>query len=147
MNLLKHNYYDAPEGQDLAGKMIATNRFALTGTTAYAVADILMLSKPKGYLPTIARFCYFALPAIGMATAFTMTTFFATNLREKNDKLNYALGGIAAGGVCGAWRRNVGKGLAMSGIFAVAAIIKKMSIDEGWEFFPEIKHRGQGLID
>jgi NADH dehydrogenase (ubiquinone) 1 alpha subcomplex subunit 11 len=144
MNFQKYHYYDAPEGEDLTGKMIATNRFALIGALSWAVTDILMLSKPKGYLPTIARMGYFALPAAGMASAFTMTTYAATRIRHKDDHLNYALGAIAAGGVCGAWRKSVGKGLALCGVFAVAAVIKKMSVMEGWEFFPEIKQHRQG---
>lgn len=85
MNLGSHNYYDHPEGQDAFGKMVATNSYALTFGLGIAAYDVLMLSKPSGYLPTIGRFAYFAGPCMGMASAFTMTTLVANKIRGKDD--------------------------------------------------------------
>lgn len=85
MNLGSHNYYDHPEGQDAFGKMVATNSYALTFGLGIAAYDVLMLTKPSGYLPTIGRFAYFTGPFMGMASAFTMTTLVANKMRGTDD--------------------------------------------------------------
>lgn len=85
MSLLKVQYYDKPEGQDAFGKMVATNRLALAAGLIWSTYDILFITKPKGYIKTIGRYGYFTGPFMGMATAFTMTTYTAAKLRGKDD--------------------------------------------------------------
>ncbi|XP_061388986.1 NADH dehydrogenase [ubiquinone] 1 alpha subcomplex subunit 11-like [Musca vetustissima] len=140
MALSKTGYYDKPEGQDLFGKMVATNTYAATAGLAWSTVDVLMLTHPKGYLPTLARFAYNTGPMMGMASAFTLATYLSTNVRGKDDRLNYFIGGFAAGGVFGAWRRSHVAGLVMGLFFGIAGVIKKTSIQEGWEFFPPLNH-------
>ncbi|XP_037821326.1 NADH dehydrogenase [ubiquinone] 1 alpha subcomplex subunit 11-like [Lucilia sericata] len=142
MSLVKAGYYDKPEGQDCYGKMLATNSYAAAAGLAWSTIDVLMLSHTKGYIPTMARFAYNIGPMMGMASAFTLTTYIATNARGKDDRLNYFLGGMAAGGVYGAWRRNHVAGLVMGLAFGIAGVIKKISREEGWEFFPALNHHG-----
>lgn len=114
-----------------------------------------MFSHPKGYLPTVARFMWWIGPAVGMASAFTTGTYIATNLRGKDDKVNYAVGACSAAGVAGAWMRSPVIGFSMCLAFckslkkiistsvqiyvfpAIAAATKKISIEEGWTFFPK----------
>lgn len=86
MSLLKSKYYDHPDGEDAIGKAVVTNKYALGTALGWASIDVLMISHPKGYLPTISRYLYFTGPAIGMATAFTIGTFVSTRMRGKNDK-------------------------------------------------------------
>lgn len=112
----KAQYYDKPDGEDVGGKMLATNRYALLAGLGWATTDCLFLSKPVGYAPTIARYIYFTAPFMGMASAFTITTYAATKVRGKDDTLNYIVGAFSAGGVYGAWRKNV-----LSGLLAGAA--------------------------
>uniref|UniRef100_A0A1L8EBD7 NADH dehydrogenase [ubiquinone] 1 alpha subcomplex subunit 11 n=1 Tax=Haematobia irritans TaxID=7368 RepID=A0A1L8EBD7_HAEIR len=145
MALSKAGYYDKPEGQDCFGKMVATNTYAATAGLAWSTVDVLMLSHPKGYLPTLARFAYNTGPMMGMASAFTLATYMATNVRGKDDRFNYFLGGFAAGGVYGAWRRSHVAGLVMGLFFGLAGVIKKTSIQEGWEFFPSLNHHAYML--
>jgi NADH dehydrogenase (ubiquinone) 1 alpha subcomplex subunit 11 len=57
-------------------------------------------------------------------------------VRHKDDKLNYILGGCAAGGVFGAWRQSVSFGFLGSLVFGLMAVVKKISLEEGWELFP-----------
>ena len=85
MSLFKCKYYDCPEGEDAFGKMMATNRYAITTGLIYSTYDVLMISKPQGYIKAIGRYAYFTGPLIGIASAFTMTTFAATKLRGKDD--------------------------------------------------------------
>lgn len=86
MSILKANYYDKPEGSDALGKIVATNKYAATVGMAWSTIDVLMLTKTQGYLPTLARFAYNTGPLMGMATAFTLVTYAATNARSKDDR-------------------------------------------------------------
>lgn len=83
-------YYDHPEGQDAFGKMIATNKYALSAGLIWSSYDVLMATKPQGYLATIGRYAYWTGPFMGMASAFTMTTLATTKLRGKCDTLVYS---------------------------------------------------------
>lgn len=82
---LNSKYYDQPEGKDLSGKMIATNKAALTGGLIWSIYDVVLFSKPQGYLPTIGRIASITGPFMGIATAFTLGTYTATNVRGKDD--------------------------------------------------------------
>lgn len=83
---MKAKYYDHPEGEDALGKVFATNRYAVCAALGVSTIDVLMVSHPKGYAPTLARYLFYGGPFIGMATAFTLGTFLFTRLREKDDK-------------------------------------------------------------
>ncbi|XP_055531675.1 uncharacterized protein LOC129722334 [Wyeomyia smithii] len=147
MSLLNTRYYDKPEGTDLFGKMIATNKYALAAGLGYSSIEVLMVSKPKGIMPSLARYVYFTGPFVGMASAFTVGAYTANKLRGKDDIINYVVGAFAAGGVYGAWRRSVVSGLVSGIFFSIAGISKKMSIIEGWEFFPEVKKHAYGSLN
>uniref|UniRef100_A0A2M4C1K7 NADH dehydrogenase [ubiquinone] 1 alpha subcomplex subunit 11 n=1 Tax=Anopheles marajoara TaxID=58244 RepID=A0A2M4C1K7_9DIPT len=144
---LKANYYDKPEGEDLFGKMIATNKYALAGGLGWSTVEVMMVSKPKGYVPTIARYVYFTGPFVGMASAFTVGAYAANKLRGRDDGWNYVVGAFAAGGIYGAWKRSAVSGLVAGLIFSVAGALKKQSIDEGWEFFPEVKNHAISSVN
>lgn len=105
MSLAKLQYYDKPEGQDAFGKMVATNRYALLVGLTASTYDVLMRTKPSGYMAALGRFGANTGPCIGMASAFTMTTLMSTKLRGKDDYLNYVAGALAAAGVYGAIQR------------------------------------------
>lgn len=86
MSLLKSKYYDHPDGEDAVGKVFVANKYALAAGLGWSTLDVLMVSHPKGYLPTIARYIHFTGPFMGMATAFTLGTFLSTRLRQEDDK-------------------------------------------------------------
>ncbi|KAM3959434.1 NADH dehydrogenase (ubiquinone) B14.7 subunit [Aphomia sociella] len=136
--MLNYKYYDTPEGSDIFKKTFVTSKYAALTGLAAASFDVLMFSHPKGFVNTVGRYGFFVGPLVGMAAAFTVTTNIAQNARDKNDKINYFLGGIAAGSVFGAWQRSVTIGVPAAVALGVAAIIKKTSVDEGWVFFPDI---------
>lgn len=48
------------------------------------------------------------------------------------------VGACAAGGVLGAAMRCPRKGLAACGAFCLAAWVKRLSLEEGWAFFPPV---------
>jgi NADH dehydrogenase (ubiquinone) 1 alpha subcomplex subunit 11 len=78
-------YYNKPEGEDYTGKMIATNGLMLMGAIPLATGDMLMFTKPKGYLGTIGVYAKWMGPAIGMASFFTTTVYAANHIRGKDD--------------------------------------------------------------
>lgn len=121
MSLAKLQYYDHPEGQDAFGKMVATNRYALTFGLIASSYDVLMYTKPSGYAATLGRFAYITGPMLGMASAFTMTTLVATKVRGKCDTWNYIAGAIASGSVFGAWQRCHIKGSVAALVFSKRA--------------------------
>lgn len=84
-SLLQRNYYDHPEGEDIIGKMIATNKYALAVGIGFSTVDVLLYSHTKGYLATLARYAKFTGPLLGVASAFTLGTFMTTRLRGKDD--------------------------------------------------------------
>lgn len=88
---------------------------AVTGLTT-ATYDVVLYSKPKGIPNIVGRYALHVGPLMGMATAFTTVTYAATKFRGKDDSLNYVLGGIAAGGVVGAWSKNFATGC-LAGLF------------------------------
>jgi NADH dehydrogenase (ubiquinone) 1 alpha subcomplex subunit 11 len=85
MEFITAKFYAKPDGEDYVGKMLASNRFILMGLTPLATSDVLMLTKPKGYLSTIACFAKWFGPAIGMASAFTTVSYAAYHIRGKDD--------------------------------------------------------------
>lgn len=85
-SFFKAQYYAKPAGEDYVGKMFATNRLTMSAALGCSVIDILMISHPKGFLPTAGRFMYWMGPAVGMATAFTTGAYLSTQLRGKDDK-------------------------------------------------------------
>lgn len=96
-----------------------------------------MISQPKGYVKTAARMLYIVGPITAMAAAFAATTCIATSVRGKDDRLNYVLGAASSAAIYGACKNSLSHGLHGFLALAVAAFMKKKSVEEGWEFFPQ----------
>ncbi|XP_063710122.1 NADH dehydrogenase [ubiquinone] 1 alpha subcomplex subunit 11 [Culicoides brevitarsis] len=141
---LYRQYYDKPDGEDLMGKMIATNRYAVVVGYCYSTIDCLLFSHTKGYMQTIGRFAKFTLPLMGIASTFTVLTFASNRLREKDDTFNYMVGATAAGAVAGAAMKNTQVGFACIIAFCAAGWAKRLSLEEGWLFFPPKEHKIYG---
>nr|XP_034835620.1 NADH dehydrogenase [ubiquinone] 1 alpha subcomplex subunit 11 isoform X2 [Maniola hyperantus] len=134
--MLSYKYYDTPEGHDVFKKAVVTGKYAALAGLGTATLDVLMYSHPKGFFNTGFRYAYYIGPLVGMATAFTLTANYAHNVRGKDDKINYFLGGAASGAVFGAWQRSLAIGVPAAVLLGVAAITKKMSIEDDWSLFP-----------
>lgn len=79
------SYNDHPEGEDLAGKLVALNRTVVPYVTAWGVVDALMFTcQPTAQL-RIGRILYFMWPAVACSTVYATTTYVATNIRKKDD--------------------------------------------------------------
>ncbi|KAF5308194.1 hypothetical protein FQR65_LT06374 [Abscondita terminalis] len=109
-------------------------------------ADVLLHSHPKGYVAALGRYGYFCIPMLGMSSAFVIFTDLATNLRGKNDKLNWVIGACAAGLIFGAWRRSKPAGFFGSLAFSGAAMLKKDSLENNYPLFDVPRHYKYGGI-
>lgn len=63
--------------------------------------DVMFITNPQGYLPTLARYIRSTVPCLAAGATFAAVTCASTSLRGKDDKINYFIGGASAGGVFG----------------------------------------------
>lgn len=84
-SFIQRKYYEHPEGEDIVGKMIATNKWAVAVGVGFSTVDVLLYSNTKGYMATLSRYIKFTAPLVGVASAFTLGTFMTTRLRGKDD--------------------------------------------------------------
>ncbi|KAK9882773.1 hypothetical protein WA026_019020 [Henosepilachna vigintioctopunctata] len=132
----KYDYFSKPDGEEVLQKFWCAIKPATTAALTLSTIDVLLKSKPQGYGNIIARYAFISFPVIGCTTAFVLTSNAAAALRNKQDRLNWVLGGFAAGGVIGVWRRKPHIGL-LSGIaLGLLAYGKKYAVDVGYVMFP-----------
>lgn len=143
--LVKYKYYDTPEGQDIFFKTFAASKYAAMAGLALGSLDVLMYSHPQGFASTAGRLAWYIGPMVGMAAGFVVTTNAMQNIRGKNDKLNYFMGGAVAGSILSAWQRAPIIAVPAAVILGLAGIVKKTSVDEGWSFFPEMEAATQSI--
>lgn len=83
--LFTQSYYDDPEGVNLIGKLVATNKMVLPPTLIWAWCDVTLMNKTSGLANMAGRFAYWGAPVVAAASLFTVTTFAATRIRNKDD--------------------------------------------------------------
>uniref|UniRef100_A0A1B6BZ96 NADH dehydrogenase [ubiquinone] 1 alpha subcomplex subunit 11 n=1 Tax=Clastoptera arizonana TaxID=38151 RepID=A0A1B6BZ96_9HEMI len=128
-------YHDSPDGEDCVKKLaIATKNAAKYGLFAAAL-EVLTISHPKGAGAIAARLGYITLPFVGVAATFVTTSCLLTDLRKKDDYLNYIIGGFLSGTVVGAWAKNGHTGFATGLLFAAAAFAYKDSMLNNYKMF------------
>lgn len=97
MSLLEYfqrfDYYAKPEGHAPVDKLVGASKFGLLTGFTFGVHDVFLYSKTRTVMDTMRCFGYWMVPMGGMGAAFASTTYIATNLRGKDDPLNYVLGG------------------------------------------------------
>lgn len=98
-------YHDHPEGEDLMGKLVAVNHLIYQGCLANGAMGF-MQEKSQSLGSAFLKGYQYTWPGFAIASAFVATTFFSTNLRGKDDYLNYQLGGVGAGIILGGVHRS-----------------------------------------
>lgn len=83
--LYKQTYYDDPEGENLFGKLVATNKLAILPGIFMTLADINLRTKVTDYQRVCGRFIYWTQPCVTAASFFTITTYAAARMRQKDD--------------------------------------------------------------
>merc|ERR1712126_457355 len=94
-------YDDHPDGQECFHKMACVGKYAAYTGFYTATMDVLMITKPQGYVLTANRY----LKHMGLALACTATfvggACAVAALRKKNDHYNYITGGVLTGSLLG----------------------------------------------
>ncbi|CAL4129700.1 unnamed protein product [Meganyctiphanes norvegica] len=139
-------YSDAPDGEQCFQKMLICGKNAgLVGVIA-STYDLLMVTKPQGYVPAIGCYIRGTIPLAAAGLTFATVSCMATNLRHKDDKFNYFLGGASAGGIIGVAKKSFRLGIPVAFLLGISAIIFKDSLDSKWELLPKIDHQ-MGTFD
>ncbi|KAI5634941.1 NADH dehydrogenase [Phthorimaea operculella] len=136
-------YYDTPDGCDVPTKVMVTARYGVLAGLVISTYDVLMYSHPVGLGPLISRYLVHTLPLAAMGATFAAVANGVQIARNKDDGLNYFLGGVACGPLLAYWLGS--KHAVVPGAIFLGAIafIKKTGVDEGWTFIPHIQpHRG-----
>lgn len=132
-------YADSPDGEDLLPKLWVTLKPAALIAFATSTCDVVLYSKPKGYLQILGRYLHFTWPILGVTTAFVVVQNMSGSWRGKDDKFNWFLGGAAAGGVLGVWRKNHVTGITLAMALGLAGVTKKYCIQNGFALIPAEK--------
>ncbi|KAJ8972355.1 hypothetical protein NQ317_008765 [Molorchus minor] len=140
---IPYDYNAKPDGEDVAGKLVHVLKPTATIAFFLGTADVLLYSHPKGYLQTLGRYAYVGAPLLGATTTFVCTSNIIGSLRNKDDELNWFLGGLAAGAIFGIWRRRTIVGFNMGMFLGIIGLIRKNCLLNGYAWGPdEIKTRG-----
>lgn len=131
-----YRYFDTPDGQDTFKKLLCVLKPTFVTAFGLSTCDVMLYSHPKGYSQTLSRYAYVGLPIIGISTAFVCTTNLAASLRKKDDKINWFIGGFAAGSIFGVWSKRTIVGFNMGMLLGIFAVIKKQAIENGWSLHP-----------
>jgi hypothetical protein len=91
--LFNRRYHDKPEGQDPVGKLFAPLKVTLTTSLAISMLQVMQFGRELYILPTINQCLFWIVPMCSTCLAFTSITYISTNLRKKDDAINYLAGG------------------------------------------------------
>lgn len=78
-------YYGKPEGEDLLGKLVAINRTVYPYCVMSGAMMGLMEQRTTNLPSAITRGFRYFWPGFAMASTFAGVSYFATNLRGKDD--------------------------------------------------------------
>ncbi|XP_050441889.1 uncharacterized protein LOC126846497 [Adelges cooleyi] len=147
MSIMKYSYYDSPDGKDLAKKLFYTNKNVTIIGFGLATTDIILNSKPKGYLQTLLRYGQLMTPMWAVTSTFCIVTYASTRLRDKDDVKNYGLGGFASGLMLGVFTKSYLNATWIGVIACLAAMAKKNAKLNNYEIMPTIpttRHQQHG---
>lgn len=135
-------YYDKPEGKDPIGKVWGLNKYAIALAVGWTAVDSFYITQAITPLHVAQNFGYYLFPLTGLATTFSCVTYISTNLRGKDDRLNYVMGAMACLPVLHAWKKTTSFTLYGTAMLIAAAYLKKDSKINGWQFYysPEHQH-------
>ncbi|XP_034940188.1 uncharacterized protein ND-B14.7 [Chelonus insularis] len=141
------NYYDSPEGTDPIGKLWGVNKYAVVTGIATTSYDCLAISHAQNIREVANVAGFWFAPLIGCATAFASVTYMATDIRKKDDKINYVLGALACGPILHAWRKNFEFTCWATAILMISAWLKKDSIQNDWQFVGKLDKKYGNYFD
>ncbi|XP_034834215.1 NADH dehydrogenase [ubiquinone] 1 alpha subcomplex subunit 11-like [Maniola hyperantus] len=138
-NLLNYyKYYDTPDGCDVFKKVLVTSRYGAMAGLLLSTYDVLMYSHAIGFGPIMRRYAYHTIPLTLMGATFAGVTNTVLRMREEDDLLNYFIGGFACGPIL-RFYLGTNHAVLLGGLaLGIIAMIKKDSVDSGYELFPHL---------
>ncbi|KAL4702802.1 hypothetical protein ACJJTC_010643 [Scirpophaga incertulas] len=107
-----YSYYDTPDGQDVQKKIMVTTRYGLTTGFFLGTVDVLHYSRAVGFSNIIKRYMRHMVPLGMIGATFAAVANGVQHAREKDDMLNYFVGGMACGPLAGILLSHLPRGAA-----------------------------------
>ncbi|XP_045776804.1 NADH dehydrogenase [ubiquinone] 1 alpha subcomplex subunit 11-like [Maniola jurtina] len=131
-----YKYYDTPDGCDVFKKVLVTSRYGAMAGLIMSTYDVLMYSHAIGFGPIMRRYAYHTIPLTLMGATFAGVTNTVLRMREKDDLLNYFIGGFACGPIL-RFYLGTNHAVLLGGLaLGIIAMVKKDSVDSGYELLP-----------
>lgn len=135
MALRGYSYYDTPEGKNPLKKILYCTKCTTLAGTMGGLLDVLFYSQPKTTGAMVARFGSIVVPFAVAGASFATVATAANRIREKDDAINYMLGGFASGTVVGVRMRSTGVGMGCAAAFGFWGVIMWCKKHYGWTNF------------
>lgn len=126
-----YHYYDTPEDEDCIKKVIFMNKLSLLFGVSMGTLNVLVFSKPVGFVNILGRYAACTLPAAVVSSSFAATTCLTANIRGKVDPINSTLGAFIAGMTFGAIYRSGVQGTFAAVLSAAFAYGAKVAEENG----------------
>lgn len=126
----KYRYDFSKEGKDPVSKMITAIKVGLMGGGFTAAYDTILRRPAYSTANAFGRSSKYLFYCTALSTTYAATVFICTNLRNKDDSLNYALAGVTTAGVLYSITKN-GR---------LAYILGTWAVIGGWLFKKEVEY-------
>jgi len=141
--LFRWDYFKHPEGQDIVGKLLGAGKWAIFASYLGTSWDAVGVTRCMTFAEVLNCAAFYFIPICGATTAFVTTTYALTNLRGKDDPLNYMAATLPAIGILHhSWWKKFPAGFTASILFwsVLSTGIIKSSYDSGTVYVPKVYH-------
>ena len=83
------------------------------------------------------RFMTMSVPFLFVPLSAVAVANISTSIRQKNDKFNYFLGGLAGGGTMGAWMKSPSHGLLLGIVLGIVGMIRKDLLEKDYNLLDD----------
>ncbi|XP_046971535.1 NADH dehydrogenase [ubiquinone] 1 alpha subcomplex subunit 11-like [Vanessa cardui] len=133
-----YRYYDTPDGCDVFKKILVTSRYGTIAGLILSTYDVLMYSHAVGLGPIMRRYAYHTVPLAMMGATFAVVANGVQLIREKDDVLNYFIGGLACGPIL-AYYLGTNHAVLLGGLgLGIIGMIKKTAIENDYTLIPQV---------
>ncbi|XP_053614324.1 NADH dehydrogenase [ubiquinone] 1 alpha subcomplex subunit 11-like [Plodia interpunctella] len=134
-----YRYYDTPDGCNIDQKVIVTTRYGFITGMIFGAYDVMMYSHAVGFSNMAKRYMKHVVPLSLMGATFSLVANGLLRYREKDDRINYFLGGFACGPLAAAYLGS-GHAVLLGGLaLGIVGMIKKDAIDNCVLLIPDSK--------
>ncbi|RZF35094.1 hypothetical protein LSTR_LSTR009686 [Laodelphax striatellus] len=138
---MPYSYFEHPDGEDTIRKIAFTSRYALIAGLFKSTCDVILFPAPTGYLSTAGKVFYVTAPLVGATAIGTGVISLSTNLRKKDDAVNYFIGGVVGGLSYGMFKGRLGTACYAAGLFGMLCLTFKYNNQRGVIFDQSERNR------